>query len=294
MLYDLFAIIAPVFACAGIGYFWARTDQPFHAETVTSLVTNVATPFMVFDTLVRMDLTLETFGRMGVATMLVLAGFGLLGTAFLLVCRLPLRSFLPAMMFTNSGNIGLPICLFAFGEPGLALAISFFGILVMFQFTVGIAISAGSASPKFLFRSPIVYALAAALIFMGLGLEMPKWMANTVHLIGQFAIPLMLIALGVSLAKLRVTMLTESLAVALARLFIGFGVGAGVAMILDLQPLEAGVLILQSAMPVAVFNYLFALRYNRSPEAVAGAVVLSSLIGFATLPALLWMVLSRI
>ena len=97
--------------------------------------------------------------------------------------------------------------------------------------------------------------------------------------------------LGVSLAKLKISSLGDSLAIAVTRLLLGFGVGTAVAWGLGLPPVAAGGVIIQSSMPVAVFSYLFALRYGRSPEALAGAVVLSTLLAFAFLPVVLWLVL---
>jgi predicted permease len=101
----------------------------------------------------------------------------------------------------------------------------------------------------------------------------------------------MLIAMGVSLARFRITSAGRSVLIAALRLGMGFVVGVGVAELFGLTGVMRGVTILQSAMPVAVFSYLFAVRYNRSPEEVAGTVVISTLLSFASLPALLWYVL---
>jgi malate permease and related proteins len=293
MLLDLLAILAPIFICAAIGFAWARLQRPFDSETITGLVTLVGTPCLVFDTLVRLGLPLESFGRMALVTAAAIAATMAVSAGFLLVLRKPLASFLPALTFGNAGNMGLSVCLFAFGDEGLALAIGYFAVVAVVQFTVGVGIAAGRVSPARLLQVPVLYAVAAAVAYTGFGWILPKWVANTVHLIGGFTIPLMLIALGVSLANLRVRAMLDSVIVGVGRLLIGFAVGVGVAWGFALPPLEAGVVIVECSMPVAVFNYLFALRYNRSPEAVAGSVVLSTVIGFCLLPLLLWLVLSR-
>jgi predicted permease len=105
-------------------------------------------------------------------------------------------------------------------------------------------------------------------------------------------IPLMLLTLGVSLARLRVPRFSRSLLVALARMGLGFGAGLAVAHVFGLDGVARGVLILDASMPVAVFNYLLAERYDRAPDEVAGAVVVSTLLSFGTLPLLLWYLLS--
>jgi predicted permease len=187
--------------------------------------------------------------------------------------------------------MGLPLCLFAFGEPGLALAIVFFAVSSMLQFTVGVGIAAGSADPRRLLRLPLIYAVAAALAVMATGAPVPAWLANTAELIGGLTIPLMLFALGVSLARLQIGSLRRSLALSLVRILGGVALGFGIGWALGLSDAARGVLAIQSAMPVAVFNYLFAQLYRREPAEVAGMIVLSTLISFATLPALLLLVL---
>ena len=291
MFAELAAIIAPIFVCAGIGFAWARLRRPFESEFVTALVTMVGAPFLVFSSLTRLPLELAAVAEMAGAALLAFAGFALLGIAALRIVRLSLRSYLPALMFPNAGNMGLPLCLFAFGEPGLALAIVFFAVSSMLQFTVGVGIAAGSADPRRLLRLPLIYAVAAALAVMATGAPVPAWLANTAELIGGLTIPLMLFALGVSLARLQIGSLRRSLALSLVRILGGVALGFGIGWALGLSDAARGVLAIQSAMPVAVFNYLFAQLYRREPAEVAGMIVLSTLISFATLPALLLLVL---
>jgi predicted permease len=159
------------------------------------------------------------------------------------------------------------------------------------QFTVGVGIAAGSFAPGRLARIPLLYALAVALVLVITNTPVPPWIANTIELLGGITIPLMLITLGVSLARLGIRSLKLSLAIAVGRLVLGFGAALAVTSVLNLPDLVAKVLIVQSTMPVAVFSYLFAHVYKRQPEEVAGAVVLSTLISFASLPLLLVLVL---
>src|SRR5215468_12185838 len=184
----LAAIVAPIFVCAAIGFAWARLNRPFEAEFVTAIVTGVGSPFLVFSALTRLPLDMTVVAEMAGATALAFLGFALLGIAVLKAIGLPLRSYLPALMFPNAGNMGLPLCLFAFGEHGLALAIVFFAVGSILQFTVGMAIAAGRFEPSRILRMPLIYALATAFIFMGTGTPVPRWAANTLDLIGGLTI----------------------------------------------------------------------------------------------------------
>lgn len=291
MIGQLFDILAPVFVTAGIGYGWARLGGPFDTRSVTALVTNVGTPCLILSTLTRLDVSAAAFAEMGLAAVLALAALAALGMAALRLARLPFHTYLPALMFANTGNMGLPLCLFAFGQTGLALAIAVFAVNAVAQFTIGMLISSGDLSLRRLLTTPVLYAVALALVFMLTGWAPPVWFANTIQLIGGLAIPLMLLALGVALARLRVRSVGRSLWLSLLRLLPGLAVGFLLAHLLDMTGAARGVLILQSAMPVAVFNFLFAERHNRTPHEVAGMVFLSTVISFATLPLLLLVVL---
>jgi hypothetical protein len=291
MLQQLFAVVAPVLICAGLGFLWVRLGRRFDTRLVTELLTLVGTPCLVASTLTRLELDLALVGEMAMAALLALTGFALIGLATLRAMKLPAHSFLPALMFPNTGNMGLPLCLFAFGEEGLALAILFFTLTAVGQFTVGIAIAAGSWSPARVLRMPLPYAVIAAVLVLATDTPVPKWIANTLDLVGGVVIPLMLIALGVSLAELKIASIGRSLALALVRLGGGAAVGFALAYALGLEGAARGVLVIQSAMPVAVFNYLFAQLYDRAPAEVAGAIVVSTLLSFASLPLLLLLVL---
>ena len=290
MLYQLFTIILPVFICAGIGYAWARLKIQFDNETITSLMTLVGTPCLVFGTLVGLDLSMESLFRLGAGSVLVTGITVAVVIPILLIAKRSIRAFLPALMFPNTGNIGLPLCLFAFGEQGLALAISYFAVQAVAMFTIGTGIASGQFGLSSLTRNPIIYAVTAALVCIFADIQVSKWIIDTADLVGGMCIPLLLIALGVSLAKLRVSNLLESFGIAVLRLVVGFGSGVLGVWILGTTPIETGVLILMSSMPVAVFPYLFAVRYNREPETIAGLVMVSTIVGFVTMPGLLYLI----
>jgi predicted permease len=213
------------------------------------------------------------------------------GTLVLKILRIPLRPFLTPVMVPNTGNMGLPVCLLAFGEQGLALAVVVHVVSAVFQFTVGIAITAGTFSLKDFAKVPLIYSVGAALIVVEGGIELPRWIANAAELIGQLAIPLMLLGLGVSLVSFRTGQIRQSLSVTATRLGLGFAAAWTAAWAFGLGHVQTGVLVLQMSMPAAVFTYMMAARYRCEPEGVAGIVFVSTLIGFALMPLTLLLVL---
>jgi len=106
-------------------------------------------------------------------------------------------------------------------------------------------------------------------------------------MLGSVAIPLMLLALGYSLGGFRLASIGRAALLGSLRLLLGLGSALIAAQLLGLEGLPRQVLVLQGAMPAAVFNYLLAARYQRDPEDVAGIVLVSTCIALVTTPALL-------
>ncbi len=287
MYQQLFEIIAPVLIVAGLGYGWARLGKPFDLATVTQVVINIAVPCLVLSSLAKLTVDLAAFGVMAGAAAATFAIFLALGWLVLRLAGLPSHTFLPAVALGNSGNLGLPLCLFAFGETGLALGIAVFAVSSIVTMTAGQMISAGRLSPAVLFKTPVIYAVALAIVFMATGTRPPKFIASALETLGLMAIPIMLLALGVSLAQLSPGKVKVSGLVAVLRLVLGFGGGWLVATLIGLEGAARGVLIIQSAMPAAVFNYLWAQHYRRDASAVAGVVVISTVLAFLLLPLIL-------
>jgi predicted permease len=291
LLSQIFAIVAPVLLCTGVGYVWGRLKRPFDPGITTALVSAIAAPCLIFSALTRLEVTAGALGELAVATLVCYVAMGLLGWAVLRSAALPAHSYLPALMFPNGGNVGLPLCFLAFGSEGLALGIAWFAVGAVGQFTVGINIAAGSFAIGKLVRQPLIYAVSLAFVFILLDSKPPTWLARTTEIMGSMLIPLMLLSLGVSLATLKVTRPWRAAALSVVRLAGGFAVGLLVTWIFGLSGAARGVLLIQSAMPVAIFNYLFALQYRREPADVAGMIVITTVASFVTLPALLLYVL---
>ncbi len=283
----LIDVVGPVLIVAAIGYVWALRGPKFESGFVTVLVNNIATPALILDSLLNAKLNPAALGTMALGASISMGSMMLLGWLFVRAQGLPVSTFLPTLVWSNGGNMGLPLMLFAFGEHGLALAIGWFSFSAITNYTVGQAIAAGGMSLRELVRLPIVWALAFVLFVMFTGLRPPEMIMRTSHLLAGISVPLMLMSLGYSLAHLHVGALPRSLLFSCARLFGGFAVGWGVALLLGLEGVERGVLVTQSAMPSAVLNYLFATRYGNQGADVAGIVVLSTLMSIFLLPVFL-------
>lgn len=291
MLFKIFSVVAPVFVCAGIGFIWGRTGRPFDTRMVGALALNLGMPCLAFSALTRLDVSPTAFAEMVGAYGLVLACFLAIGLITIFIMKVPAHTYLPVFTSSNTGNMGLPLCLFAFGPEGLALGICIFVMSSIFSFTVGWSIYAGRLAADVLYNNPLIYAVAAALVFMVTDTPPPVWLANTTELIGGLAIPLMLVSLGVAIANMRAQGAGRILIICTIKLIGGFTVGYAVATFLGLEGAARGALMIEAAMPVAVHNYMFAQRFNRNAADTASMILISTTISLATLPFLMWLVL---
>jgi len=291
LLLKIFSVIAPVFVCAGIGFVWGRAGRPFDTRMVGALALNLGMPCLAFSALTKLKVSPEAFAEMAGAYAVVLGCFLAVGLITITLMRLPAHTFLPVFTSSNTGNMGLPLCLFAFGPEGLALGICVFVLSSLFSFTVGWSIYAGRVAADVFYNNPLIYAVAIALVFMVTDTPPPVWLANTTALMGGLAIPLMLISLGVAISNMRAEGAGRIIVVCVVKLIAGFSVGYGVATLLGLEGAARGALIIEAAMPVAVHNYMFAQKFGRNTADTASMILVSTVISLASLPLLMLIVL---
>lgn len=281
------SIVLPVVLTALVGFAWTRLGYRLASKELSALIAEVATPCLIVSTFQKAQVQPDAFAAMAGAAATAVVLFAAFGAAALTLAGLRLRTFLPSISFPNAGNLGLPVALYAFGTEGLGYAIVFFSVSSVANFTIGQAIAAGQANWRGLVRAPILYAAIIGVTLSGAGITLPVWLGSTIALIGSLTVPLMLLLLGASLSELKVASAGRAAFVSLLRIGLGLGIGVLVAWLFGLTGTMRAVLILQAANPIAVYNYLFAQRWNNQPEEVAGAVVLSTLLAVATIPLLL-------
>ncbi len=283
----LFAIIAPVFVAAAIGFSWARFGDAYDSGFISLLTARIAAPALIFVTLTSLPVPLSDLGMTSIATMIAIGLFAMGGFVILKVTRQDLRAFLPVLMFPNIGNMGLPLVLYGFGEDGMAFAIGTFVPVAILQYTLGVAIASGSFRLISLIRMPMIWAVILALPFALTETPLPAWLDNSTSMLSQMLVPLMLVTLGVSIASLRVSNVGKGFAMALGRLGLGLVVSYILAHVLGMEGAQKGAFIIQMSMPTAIMTYVFAEQYRRSPELVAASVLIGTFVSFVSLPLLL-------
>jgi predicted permease len=291
MLAELAAILLPVVVCVAIGFLLDRRKLSLPRREVSILVADIGAPCLVFHSLSTAGLEAPLLAKMAGAASLAVLAFFAVGYAVVRIAGWPVHTFVPPVIFANTGNMGLPLCLFAFGEDAMGLAVACFAMFTVFQFSLGLWLWSGKQGVMQMLRSPVAWATLLGFACAAFGLKPPLAVINTTRLIGGMTIPLMLITLGISLASMRATNLRRAIAISALRLTLGPLVGFALAWLFRFEGDARGVLVLECAMPVAVFNYLLALRYERDAEEVAGLIMVSTALSVLTIPALLVLLL---
>lgn len=286
----VFEIVAPVILLASIGFAWVRLGFEYRIEFVTRLTMSLSVPCLIFVSLMNTDIAPQALSAVSLATVVAYGLVTLLFALFIAVAKLDRRTYLAPLIFGNTGNLGLPLALFAFGQDGLSLAVVIFAIMAIFSFTFGVWLVSGGSTMGIL-KEPLVGATILGAIFLICDWQTPPVLTRTLELTGQIAIPMMLMTLGVAAARLKFHSVARTVAISSLKVVI-CAISAWVAgHWLALDPVAFAVLILQLATPVAVTSYLLAEKSGADSEAVAGLVVVSTLMSIGYIPLILAFVL---
>ncbi|MEL6550591.1 MAG: AEC family transporter [Pseudomonadota bacterium] len=284
-------IVAPVFALAGIGFAWVKLGLEYRVELVTRLAMTLGIPALIFVALMETEIAPAALTQLTVAAITTYAALTLVMLAVVKLGRLDPRTWHAPLVMSNTGNIGLPLAFFAFGDEGLGYAVVVFAVSTVFAFTIGLWLVTRSSNPLTLIREPMVGATLLGALFLWQGWETPDVVTNTLRLVGQLGIPLMLITLGVAIARISPGNIGRAAVMAALKLGLCSGAAVVIGIIFALPPVAFGILVLQFAAPAAVTSYLIAEKYGADAAPVAGLVVLTTAFSVVTLPLLLALVL---
>ncbi len=285
LIAKLFEVLFPVFFTIGIGYWYGKKDPKFNTKFITTFAGNFGLPAIIFYSFTTTNLSIELFFRFSYYITLYVIIFSVIGIIILKLLKKDIYRLLPPLILPNTGNMGMPLCLFAYGKMGLAIATAATSMILIFHFSIGILLASKKFSLKPLLKCTPVYALIVSLIFVYYEIPTPKFLENTTFLIGYSAIFLVLMSLGVALSQLKVFYFTETLIYSLTRVLIGPVVGLLFVKFFNLSGVEAGVMFIQASMPSAVLTFLVAEIYSpkKITDSVASTVALSTFLSLFTL-----------
>ena len=290
----LLEVLFPVFFVVGIGYYLGKKNPNFDNSFITTFASNVGTPAMVIYSITSTGITFEQYTSYFVYYLIAIIGFAFTGLLILSILKTKdIIREIPVFILPNNGNMGIPICLFAYGSQGLGIAASISSLIILLHFTLGVFLADRKFDFNVLIKNPPFYAIIFSVSFIYLDLEMPKAIINLTELLTYTAIVLILMSLGIALTKLKVFSLTNSIISSIGRVIIGPLIGFLVIIFFDLSGFGAGVILIQSAMPSAILNYLIGSMYSPKEivDNIASTIVVSTLMSFITVPIVVFIAL---
>ena len=283
----LFEVLFPVFFVIGIGYFLGKKNPKIDTTFITNFAASVGTPAMIIYALNPENITFEIFKSYFWYYLLAIVGFIIIGIFFLFLQNTKdIIRELPPFVMPNTGNMGLPLCLFAYGTQGLGVAAAISALIVLCHFTLGVFLADRSFSINVIIKSPPFYAITISVLLLYYDLPLPAFIENTTFLLMYATIFLILMSLGIALTRLKVFSLNKAIFSSIGRVILGPIVGYLLILYFKLDGFAAGVLLIQCSMPSAILNYLVGSIYSpkKIVDNIASMIVVSTLMSFITVP----------
>jgi len=283
LLERIAGIVFPIYAVVTAGYAYGRWKKPDMAFA-NQLNMDIFVPALVFAALASKSFDIAQNLPLLIGAAAVVLGTGLLAWPVARMMGVATNTFVPPMMFKNSGNMGLPLMVLAFGEAALPAAVVLFFIENFLHYSLGTWLLDHHARLWNLWRVPVIAAALAGLAVSVLHFPLwqPLWLG--VKMLGDVSIPLLLFSLGVRLTDSRHADWKISIAGAVTTPAAGVLVALLANLVLGLTGRDAAMLILFGALPPAILNYIFAERYHQEPERVASIVLIGNLASLAFIP----------
>ena len=282
----LFEVLFPVFFIIGIGYFIGKKNPKLDTDFITNFAGNVGSPAMVFYSITTTGISFSIFVEFFWYSLIAISGFSLVGVIFLKFLKKDIVTELPPFILPNTGNMGLPLCLFAYGNLGLGVAATISSLVILFHFTLGVFLASRKLELNLLLKSPPVYAIIISVVFLFFEIEVPIFLVNTTMMLTYAAIFLILMSLGIALTRFKVFSFKSAFISSIGRVLIGPLIGFLIIKYFNLSGFAAGVLLIQCSMPSAVLTYLVGSMYSskRVVDSIASMIVVSTVMSFITVP----------
>ena len=289
----LFEVLFPVFFIVGIGFLLGKKNPNFDTSFITTYAGNFGTPALVIFALTAGGVSFEVFKEIFFYALILLSAFGIVGLIFLVLMKKDYIRELPTFILPNTGNMGIPICLFAYGELGMGIAAAISSLVVLLHFTLNIFLAKRAFDFQTIFKSPAFYAIIVTVLFLYFEQPVPQFVMNTVMLLAYGMIVMILMSLGVALTQMKVFSFKDAVITSTGRVIIGPIIGLAVIKLFDLSGVSAGVILIQSSMPSAILCYLVASMYSPKVivDNISSTIVVSTIMSLVTIPITLFFAL---
>ncbi len=288
MILKIIDITLPIFLLALIGFFYSKRVSP-DLSGANKLIVDIALPILIF-----ISLSAKSFDPVSALTFTG-ASVGLILLSGLIA--LPLakfsgasrQAFLPCVMFTNVGPVGIPLIALAYGPESVAFSVVLLVISNVLHFTLGAGVMSGKVDWRMVYANPLIWATVLGVFSSEMGWVLPTALHTSLTMIGNVLVPMMLISLGARLAGSQIK--DVKVGVQSSIMILGIRLLATFVLLsfIPLQGIERGALILFACLPPAVFNFMLADKFQVEPNKVASSVIVGHIFSLVFLPLGIWL-----
>jgi len=291
MIIDTFMQLLPILLLTTGGYVMGRI-YTLNLDTLVIVASDFLMPMLIFYALYKSDLEgaliLDIIG----ATTLIVILLAILAYSYTRLAKIDARPFLPAIIFTNAGFLGIPLMKLWGGMTAMNLVVIYDQIQTVYIFTLGILIITGGFTMKSLrsvVRSPILWAIVAGSLFRYFSIPVPDAILTTLDFGGNAGPPLAAFTLGLSLHVTTFKVDRHLISGLLLRVVGGFLFGLLASSLFGLTGVSRTVVIVAATLPSAVFTSILPLRYGVRSDFAGTMVVVSTILGVVTIPLAFWL-----
>lgn len=284
---NIIAIVLPIYLIIAVGVLLGKVKK-LNLDSFVFIIMYITGPALIIASLQKSDIQMAEFSSMMIYTTIIVLSLWLISTVIIKLSKTKEKGIQLPMIFGNTGYLGFPIALFAFGVIGLSYAVIYSAIETIIIMSLGIYLAHHKNDFREIFRIPLIYAVIIALFFNIINYKIPSLLLTPIDMIGQISIPLALIVLGYRLTKIEVTSLKKAFFASVFKMGVGLIIALVIISVFSLTGLIKNILILEAAMPSAVFTMIICYKYRRDPDLVASVVLVSTLLSIITIPLILW------
>lgn len=292
----LFTIVVPILLVAAVAFGLGKARIVTEQRPLARLSLYFFSPALAFHSLSRSSVAASDFVSIALYAFLMVV---IVGALTLVVARifkfdrLLTSAFLLSILFVNAGNYGIPFNQFAFGSEGVARAAIYFTVNSVLSNTLAVYIASSGHSDMrksltAVLKMPLAYAALAGLAFNAFHITVPDTLAKAIELAAAAALPVMLVNLGLELARAKLRDYEWRVFMATGiKLLITPLIAIGLATVLGMQGLTRSVSVIEASMPTAVMASLIATEFQARSDFVTSVVFLSTIGSTITLTVLL-------
>jgi len=283
----ILSTVIPVFLIILIGYIIGKYKK-INTQPFVNLIVYIAGPCLIFSSISKSDINLTDFLTIALSAIAIILILAFLVFIILKITKSKKVGLSLPMTIGNTGYLGYPVALFAFGIAGLSGAVVFDMTNSLFLYSFGIYIIHHKNEIKEAFKIPLLYAVIIGLLFNLLKIKTPEIIFKPIETIGMITIPLALLILGYKLTEIKISETKTAFLASLFRIIGGFLIALIIIKLFSITGLSKNIILIQAAMPSAVMSMILCQKYRRDANLVASVIFISTILSIITIPLILW------